>query len=252
MGIKLKEIILITAKMRLITGVSIIGYAASRKIGGVDNPIVKDPLTEYPYIPGSSLRGKMRSLLELKLGKCTENGEPHKLQLECWNESQNYKCKICRLFGSIPAQNLSNNEKAELELAKKKLGPTRLLVRDAYLDEESKINLRKYMEKTGLPYTEIKIENFLNRYFAKATPRQNERIPAGTVFDVEFVLKIFEGDEKIELINTLTECLNLVEMDSIGGSGSRGYGKVKFENLEVIAGNKKMKLEEYLESLAKN
>ncbi|MCX7998825.1 MAG: type III-A CRISPR-associated RAMP protein Csm3, partial [Leptospiraceae bacterium] len=243
----LEEIIQIKGKMRCITGVSIIGYAASRRIGGVDSPVVRDPMTDFPYIPGSSLRGKMRSLYELKYGKCTKKGEPHKMQEKCKDN-----CIICRFFGSIPDRgSFSGKNKKEVDdkirETKEVLGPTRLLVRDAFLVDKSKENLIKYMEKTGLQYTELKMENVINRYRSEAMPRNNERIPAGTIFNLEFLIKIFEGDDKLELLNTFKECLNLVEMDSIGGSGSRGYGKVKFENIKVIEGNKEMELDEFIE-----
>lgn len=226
----LKEMIPIRGKLRSLTGITIIGYAASRRIGGVDNPVIRDPLTDMPYIPGSSLRGKMRSLLEMKLGKYGEEGEPHKMLKSCLEDD----CIICKLFGSIPDQRVKDEEKKSI---KEQIGPTRLLVRDAYLDEESKLRLRNYLERTGLPYTEIKLENYINRLTAKATPRQNERIPAGVVFDVEFVLKVFDGDNEEKFLNTIRECLELVEMDSIGGSGSRGYGKVKFEEMKYKKGD---------------
>lgn len=233
---RLKEIVLIKGKMRALSGISIIGYTGARRIGGVDNPVVRDPLTDMPYIPGSSLRGKMRSLLELKEGKFGSDGEPHKLQNQCVDE----QCIICRLFGSIP----SNRDVRED--AKKEIGPTRLLVRDAYPDEKSQEILREYLVKTGLPYTEIKMENYLNRITAKATPRQNERIPAGVVFDIEMVLKVFEGDSRKEFLECIKDCLEMVEMDSIGGSGSRGYGKVRFEEMVVITEGKEIPLEEAL------
>ncbi|MEM4508897.1 MAG: type III-A CRISPR-associated RAMP protein Csm3 [Archaeoglobaceae archaeon] len=235
---KLKKMILIKGKMRTLSGISIIGYAGARRIGGVDNPVIRDPLTDLPYVPGSSLRGKMRSLMELKLEKYYKDGEPHKLLNECVNEN----CIICRLFGSIPANRDVDED------ARKKLGPTRLLVRDAYPDENSEKMLREYLVKTGLPYTEIKMENYLNRLKAKAVPRQNERIPAGVVFDIEMVLKIFEGDKVQEYLKHIKECLEMVEMDSIGGSGSRGYGKVRFEDMKVVIDGKEIPFEEAMNS----
>jgi CRISPR type III-A-associated RAMP protein Csm3 len=56
--------VVITGGIRLVTGLHIGGAAAGLDIGGVDNPIIRHPVTREPYIPGSSLRGKIRALLE--------------------------------------------------------------------------------------------------------------------------------------------------------------------------------------------
>lgn len=229
------EVLTITGKMKCLTGIMICGYAGTKRIGGVDNPVIRDPLTDLPYIPGSSLKGKLRSLYEMAYGLFEENGDPHRFKPDCVDK----KCKVCRVFGSIEASRAGNkkenNQKGkEEERTRSILKSTRLIVRDAFLDEDSKEMLENYREKTGLNYTEIKTENYINRLNSKATPRTFERIPAGVSFNVEMSLKVYEDDEKEELLDVVRESIKLLEKDYIGASGSRGYGRVKFENLEII------------------
>ncbi|MFQ6063346.1 MAG: type III-A CRISPR-associated RAMP protein Csm3, partial [Methanosarcinales archaeon] len=124
-------------------------------------------------------------------------------------------CIICRIFGT------SADEAT--------FGPNRLIVRDAYLTEESRIELEKMKKEKGLLYAEEKTENRINRITAKATPRQIERVPAGINFNFELVFRVFDTDtDSQELLNYVKEGIELIEMDALGGSGSRGYGKVKF------------------------
>lgn len=222
------KVLTIVGKMKCKTGVMIGGYAGSKRIGGVDNPIIRDPLTEYPYIPGSSMRGKLRSLYEMAHGLYEEDGSPHKFKEECAKNN----CTVCRVFGSIEGKKRGENGGD-----KKILKTTRLIVRDSFLDEESKKILDDYREKTGLNYTEIKMENYINRLTSQANPRTFERIPAGVSFDVEMVLKVYEEDDEKELLDVLRECIRLLEKDYIGAAGSRGYGRVAFEELEVIDEN---------------
>ena len=149
-----------------------------------------------PYIPGSSLKGKMRCLLEQTRGcKLGESGE------------------VVQLFGSHDANN---------PLA------SRLIVRDSYLTKESSEALRKCLYLDA-PYTESKYENTIKRVAGTAdNPRQTERIPAGATFNVEMILNIWEGEDEEKLKCLLKEGIDLIENDYLGGSGSRGYGQVKF------------------------
>lgn len=218
MSIKLKDVYKIEGIINCLTGLRVGGTGGVIKIGGVDNPIIRDAITQLPYIPGSSLKGKMRSLLELQEGKISENGGP----CTC-GESD---CFVCRIFGT------SAGEKKE------SFGPTRLIVRDAYPTDESIESLKDLRIKHGLDYAEVKSENTLNRVTARATPRRMERVPAGIKFGFEIVYRIFDtgdgGKTDEDNLEHVRRSLRLVENDALGGSGSRGYGKVKFDGLKLI------------------
>jgi len=199
------------------TGLHIGGSAERIEIGGVDNPVIKNPATDEPYIPGSSLKGKMRSLMEWKLGKVT-NGDVH----VCRDESEAIKCPICRIFG-VPVDNKNPFTK---------LGPTRLITRDAFLTE----SCRNEWKQEGRLFTEFKSENILNRVTAKATPRDLERVIPGAEFDLELVYRIFDmgdgGSKDEEFFNYVVQALKCVQDDVLGGSGSRGCGKIEFVDLK--------------------
>ena len=193
------------------------------EIGGLDNPVIKHPISGLPYIPGSSLKGKMRSLLELPLGKVTGSGKVH----SCKNPD--FNCPICRIFGVSGADGSI-------------FGPGRLIVRDA--------NITKIKEqpewKTDLAQTEIKYENTIDRIKGTAVnPRQMERVPAGAVFDFSMNYRVFsvqkkedsapdEGQKDLELFEHILDCFKLLENDTLGGSGSRGYGQISFLGVEVV------------------
>lgn len=211
---------IITGKITLKTGTRVGGTDTGISIGGMDNPIIRNPLTGEPYIPGSSLKGKMRSLLErLKKMPLSEFGtEKNKVKR---HECTDTNCEICRLFGS--------SLKAESE---KKNIPARIIVRDAHLTEESKEALESM--ETDVPYAEWKMENSLDRVTCHASPRSNERIPAGAEFSLEIVYTAEkENDIETDLKNIIT-ALELIEDDYIGSSGSRGYGKVEFKIDQVV------------------
>lgn len=196
---RLVKILNIKKIMKVKTGLRIAGSDEGIRIGGIDNPIIRDPLTGYPYIPGSSLKGSLRSILEISSGKT----EP----CSCG------RCSICKIFGKA-------NKKETEELREH----TRIIVRDAFLTENSKRILNEL-----LPFgVEIKKENTIDRVKGTAKPRTFDRIPKGVEFEVNIVLKIFEGDNEQELLNVLNLAFKLVEFNYIGGSGSRGYGQVEF------------------------
>ncbi len=212
-------------EMELLTGLRIGAAKESTEIGGVDNAVVRNPITKEPYIPGSSIKGKMRCLLQQLQG---EMGYEH---------PQNGKSMICDLFG---AAGDSGNA-------------SRLIVRDAILTREfDKTDKTKLIggslkvlkdADTDMPFTEIKAENNIDRIKGTATsPRTMERVPAGAKFDVFFVINVFEEtivkDDKTEtklvdnedtLIALFKKAIKILEDDYLGGSGSRGYGQVKFE-----------------------
>ncbi len=199
------------------TGLHIGGTAETIEIGGMDNPIIRDPITQLPYLPGSSIKGKMRSLLEWKLDNFESNGKVHQYG---GPKCQGKECPICRIFGT-------SSDKAQI-------GPSRLIVRDAFLEKNSEEKLKKLKEDKGLMYVEEKTENTINRLSARANPRTQERVPSNSVFEFEMVYRVFdfendEGKVDEELFDYVKEGIKLIEMDALGGSGSRGYGKVKFD-----------------------
>jgi len=200
---KLIKKVFITGNMNLITGLRVGDSKENVEIGGVDAPVVRRKDNNQPYIPGSSIKGKIRCLLELVKG---ENPDSNAKQTGS---------DICKLFGAADAgDNRPGN-------------PSRLIVRDAYMNAVSADKLRD-SEFTDMPYTEVKAENSIDRIKGNANnPRSFERIPAGTDFDVNFIIDIFEGDEESTLIDLFKSGIKLLESDCLGGSGSRGYGQVK-------------------------
>lgn len=209
---KLKGIKEIKGIITLLSGMSIGGNPSNIEIGGNDNPIIRNPITNEPYIPGSSIKGKIRSLTEWNLGKI-DDGSVH----SC-NE---INCQVCNVFG----RSASNSKIA-------KSAPTRLVVRDAYLTEESKKILKKLREDKGID-TEIKYENSINRITSVATPRNIERVPAGVQFELNMSYKVFDLDDEGKMdeenFNEVLKGLKLLSLDGIGGGISRGNGHIKLE-----------------------
>ena len=215
---KLNNILEIKAKLVLQTGLHIGAGDSEMHIGGIDNSVIKHPITQSPYIPGSSLKGKIRTLLEWRSGAV--QGSP--LSLKDISKNPEEVKNILRLFGiSGDAQN-SEQEVAEI-------GVSRLAFWDCALNEAWENTIRDDNQLL----TEAKSENTIDRITSTAgNPRQTERVPAGAEFDFKLTLRQFEGD-KPELLDLVLKGLKLLELDSLGGSGSRGYGKVKFVELTV-------------------
>ena len=218
MQLQLIDIKEIKGRIILESGLHIGAGDTEMHIGGTDNPVIKHPHTQEPYIPGSSIKGKVRSLLEMKSGMMprTKGAPLQARDLNGLNVEQEEECrKILKLFGSSGADN------EEIE----KLGPTRVSFADCSLSSEWRKKVRD--ERLGL--FEVKSENTINRIKGTAeNPRFTERVPAGTKFDFNVSLKIL-SDEEGKLFDYLLGGLKLLEMDSLGGSGSRGYGKIRFE-----------------------
>ena len=213
--------VIIRGKIFCETGLHIGAARESLEIGGLDAPVIRDPLSREPYIPGSSLKGKMRSLLEKKERKpFNRYGGQNVWRHECSDP----KCSVCRLFGSTGGKEGDNL-------------PARLIVRDCYLTDESRRELEKI--ETGLQFTEWKFENSLDRITAASNPRQIERVPKGSEFSFEIVYNVEtrDKDEVKEDLNNILDLLNLLQDDYLGGHGSRGYGKVKFK-VETFEGRK--------------
>ncbi len=214
--IKLYGRIFITADIRLLSGLIIGGNDTGLEIGGVDKVCIRNPLTGEPYIPGSSLRGKMRSQLEKMLGRPQNHPIGQQVKIHSIHKQGDEYTDICHVFGVA-------GEFAE--------HPTLLTVRDVALSEDSRNKLKD--AKTALPFAELKTEVAIDRVTAQATPRTLERVPAGAVFsDAEWVYSIYSRRD-FDYLKLLVDGLQLVEDDYLGGAGSRGSGKVKFENIAV-------------------
>ncbi|HDS85033.1 MAG TPA: type III-A CRISPR-associated RAMP protein Csm3 [Phycisphaerales bacterium] len=207
---KINTIKQLKGKISVQTGLHIGGSTETMEIGGVDNPILRNKKNNEPYIPGSSLKGKMRSLMEWHLGKLHPDGDIYM--------DKDPNCPITRVFG--------HSAKSEY-----KVGPTRLIVRDCFLSEDARQSF-----KQGQDITEVKQENFINRITAEATPRPLERVVPGVTFDLDIAYRVIDtGDggatDEQNFSEVVLKALALVERDFLGGAGSRGCGKVKFINL---------------------
>ncbi|WP_274571305.1 type III-A CRISPR-associated RAMP protein Csm3 [Neisseria leonii] len=218
---KLTNIHILEAALVLQTGLHIGAGEGEIHIGGIDNSVIKHPVSGEPYIPGSSLKGKIRSLLEWKSGMVQE-APLGKFEYESAQGADKTAVKhILQLFG------ISGDSQSET--LQQEIGHTRVSFWDCALNRD----YVKHLRDNNLLLTEVKNENRINRIAGTAEhPRQTERVPAGARFDFKLTVKEFDGDDKA-LLNTLLQGLKLLEWDSLGGSGSRGYGKVKFENLRV-------------------
>ncbi|SCW56141.1 CRISPR-associated protein, Csm3 family [Paenibacillus tianmuensis] len=203
---RLEKHIIIRGVIHCLSGLRIGGAKEQLEIGGVENNIIRHPLTKQPYIPGSSIRGKMRTLLEYK-----HSDKNYKVPCKC------NTCKVCKYFGALNAQT-----------------PTRVLVRDAALTEKSQKLLQAALFESGIHFAEIKMENVIERNTGKAnSPRAMERVPAGTEFDFEISIRKFKFDNEEDIVNTVFEGMKLLQQDYLGSSGGRGYGQIEFRNVTV-------------------
>ena len=215
---------IITADLRAKSGLRIGGSLPGLAIGGVDLPVIRDPLTHYPYIPGSSLRGKLRALLDRYHGN-QPNRRIGTVNIHMPETQAAYDASIIgRLFGVLPNRAITD------------MRPTRLVVRDIYLAASEAERLR-LASRGGLLYTEAKTEAAIDRLTSAATPRTIERVLADTVFR-PFVASITFYDNDPEPASYLIEILRgmrLLEDDYLGGHGSRGSGEIAFEAISVLA-----------------
>lgn len=213
--------IIISAKLVIVTGLHIGGSSDFAPIGAVDKPFVRDPLTKRPMIPGSSLKGKMRTLLV----KATS---PSYI-LPSASED---KPVIKRLFGSSDRNGAM---------------PARLQFVDCFVNEDSAKRFASFDTDTYLG--EIKFENSINRATGIANPRQIERVPAGLTFDFNLVYNVEKMDELEDDLDCLREAFKLLQYDYLGGHGSRGYGRVRFEDFKFeTLGNVELNTAAYKEA----
>ncbi len=223
----------ITGIVHCLSGVRIGGNNNVIEIGTIDNPIIRNPITNHPYLPGSSLKGKMRSALELSL----RPGAPPKLTLplpQLVSQQRDGKpeispcacgkCVVCKLFGS--GSTATTRE------------PTRLIVRDCVLTDASAAILKDAASNSGVFFAEVKPGVRINRAtntVAKGAFFNFERVPEGTEFGFELVLRLYDFDDvnaRVDYRKTVAHGLRLIEKEGIGGKISAGYGKVRFEKME--------------------
>ena len=222
-----------------LSGLHIGGTEEGISIGGVDKTVIRNPVTNRPYIPGSSLRGKIRSLLEKYSGAPQNKSIGRDVTIHVAKDWDQYnKYPICQVFG-LPGES-------------KIMAPTRLIVRDVPLDEDSAEELNRL--RTALPYTEVKTEVAIDRVTSAATPRQMERVPAGAKFGrAEIVYSLYDIttsandrdksnieasngiDKDISRLQFIITGLELLEDDYLGGLGSRGSGKVSLKDIILTA-----------------
>jgi CRISPR-associated protein Csm3 len=244
--IQLKGRVFLSFDIESVTGLHIGGSDTGIEIGGVDKAVIRNPLTNQPYIPGSSLKGKMRSLLEKYKGleqnqrigygyihSC--GADPNKKGVE-----KDYQgCDVCQVFG-VPGEREFGT-------------PTRITVRDVHMDYGSARKLNE-TGRTVLPYTEVKTEVSIDRVTSAANPRQIERVPAGTIFGgcdekeqpqpAEIVYSLYQGGgcdlvNDVARLKVVVEGLQLLEDDYLGGQGTRGSGKVRITNIRISLRNGK-------------
>lgn len=199
----LEGIYVLNIKLELLSGLYIGGNDSGFDIGGADSDVIRNPLTNEPYIPGSSLKGKLKSLLKY-----------HIKEVDIIEKDIVFKdSNITNIFKPIDEGNVKI---------------TRAIFRDLTLTKESEKELQNILGKGC--FTEIKAENKVNPISGKSdSPRFIERVPAGAIFEGEIVLNVFDGDNKEIMMDNIKKSLKLLEMNYLGGNGTRGYGRVKVE-----------------------
>lgn len=188
--------VIIQFDLEVKTGMHIGGSSTFSAIGAVDSPVIRDPLTGQPIVPGSSLKGKLRTLLARSFA-----GDIEKMPEFEWDEPA-----VLRMFGSTSAR-------------------SRLQFADAFVS-----NL-DHMQAVGL--TEVKTENVIKRLSSEAMPRQIERVNAGTVFAETVVYDVVDKETLEEDLQLLAKAMKLLQMDYLGGHGSRGSGRVSLKNFRI-------------------
>ena len=197
---QLEKIIIRKYTIKTETGLQINGPGTAMGPGGLDSEVVKNPLTGEPYIPGSSIKGRMRALLESKLNK-NNGGKP----CGCGNAS----CEVCTLFGAH--MNTKSNA-----------GIPRLLFRDASLKSDFSFKKSIFEDKASTMIDRT------SGTAANGSLRHVERVAAGVEFEFELVLQVFKGDNVSKMMETLDTGIKLIEATALGGGKSAGNGKVTF------------------------
>lgn len=218
--------VFLSFNLRTLSGLHIGGSDVGVEIGGVDKTVIRDALSNQPYVPGSSLRGKMRSLTEKCQGKPQNKAIGRARIHTCSRRAEYLVCPVCQVYG-VPA-----SEKEAFN------SPTRLVVRDVCLSDDSRHRLESAAH-TDLPYTEIKTEVAIDRITSVANPRRMERVPRDVVFGpAEMVYSIYAGGDcdaarDLQNLEVVFLGLRLLEDDYLGGLGSRGSGRIRVEALRL-------------------
>lgn len=228
---RLLKVHTITATLTVVTGLRVGGSQETMEISGLDNPIVRNPANAEPYIPGSSIKGRMRSLAEWYFGELPG----------LWTQNPKHfgdvtqpdpQARTARVFG-LPAKSVGQ-QASDAEKKAYTRGPTRLVVRDAHLAQAWRDQFR-----AGRPVTEVKSENSINRLTSMANPRPMERVLPGVQFEVEMLFRVFDvdgdggaGDEQ-DFKDVLLVAMKLAEADALGGGSSRGNGKFRLDGLKL-------------------
>jgi CRISPR-associated protein Csm3 len=222
--------LILEGELHCLTGLHVGAGKGSLEIGGADNPVAKDAWGR-PYIPGSTLRGKVRSLLEQASGLAVPAElvylSRRKGQEVRIHQSDRPDDDICVLFGRNPGR-MERVQGEHIETSN--ASPSRLAVYDAALDLDS--ITPQMRENLDDELTEVKSENAIDRITSQANPRTLERVPAGARFQLRFVLDVL-AEEDAPLLTRLLEGLRLLEDDALGGGGSRGSGRVRLANLKL-------------------
>ena len=218
-------------EITVVTGLYIGAGRTALRIGGVDSEFIRNPANNEPYIPGSSLKGKIRSLLEYDAGLLAISKDGKVLNAKIVQDAKRNNIgntknmeNILKLFGTSADNKSSKENKSTQDNNKEQInyGITRL----SFSDLSLKKNSGEYTE-----IFEVKPEVSIKRDDGKAeSPRFTERVVAGTKFTGTITLKVFNdsvnNDNEEEFLKLLTRGLQLLELDALGGSSSRGYGKV--------------------------
>ena len=196
---KLDKRIIISGTIEAVTPLHIGSGKPEVELGEVDMPILRDP-SGQPYIPGSSLKGRVRAEAEKiarKMGM--DVCEPPDVNSMCGSKKGRVEdfCICCRIFGTAGKISLASKVK----------------FRDAYPLER----VESLLERTG-----IAIDRKTGAV-AKGALYTIEAVPAGTQFGLEIVAENL-SDEELKLLKA---ALRSVEDSALGGSSTRGFGKVK-------------------------
>ncbi|MEY8380839.1 type III-A CRISPR-associated RAMP protein Csm3 [Ileibacterium valens] len=203
----LKKVLKLNYQFVLKSGLHIGGGSDVFDIGGADSTVIKNPINQQPFIPGSSLKGKIRALLTYRDYTLTGQGDNLKMTM---NDPD-----VLSIFAPVEEDAQDN-----------RILITRGIFRDAVLTEESAEELQKYLG-TGV-FTEVKAENSIDPLKGKAAnPRFIERVPAGAKFEGQILLQIFDGDPEEKMKAAIIDGLKMLENSYVGGSGTRGYGRIE-------------------------
>lgn len=213
-----RENYVITGTIVCESGLHIGGSSDSVDIGGSDNPVIRDVITGHPYIPGSSLKGKLRSLLELSDKKSCES-----VIANGGKVSSDENCIAVKLFGTTPKEDAKVDDDVSYQ--------TRTIIRDSLPTEDT---IEKWENADELyAGSEIKWENTIDRITSEAKPRNIERVPRGSEFNLEIIFSTYAEEEYDNLVK-LFEAMQLLENNYLGGSGSRGSGQIRFKDINIV------------------